>query len=72
MDKNPLTTIAVVIALGEAYTVYEAIVTGAGHLSNVFAFLQGIVFLTLYFRNPNMLPASCSIPPCRSFLFTSV
>ena len=50
MKKNPLTTTIIVFAIGDAYTVWEAITTGAMSIFTVVAWLQGIVLFVLYLK----------------------
>jgi hypothetical protein len=50
MNKNPLTTTIIVFAIGDAYTVWEAITTGAVSVFTVVAWLQGIVLFLLYLK----------------------
>ena len=50
MKKNPLTTMVIVFAIGDAYTVWEAITIGAVSMFTVVAWLQGIVLFVLYLK----------------------
>ncbi len=50
MNKNPLTSTIIVFAIGDAYTVWEAITTGAVSVFTVVAWLQGIVLFLLYLK----------------------
>ena len=50
MNKNPLTTTIIIFAIGDAYTVMEAIVNGKVDVFTPIAWLQGIVLLILYLK----------------------
>jgi hypothetical protein len=50
MNKNPLTTTIIVFAIGDAYTVWEAITKGAVSVFTAVAWLQGIVLFVLYLK----------------------
>lgn len=51
MSKNPLTMTIIIFAIGDGYTVWEAIVNGAVDVFTAIAWLQGIVLL-IPRRNP--------------------
>jgi hypothetical protein len=63
MNKNPLTTTIIVFAIGDAYTVWEAISNGAVSVFTAAVLLQGIVLLVLYLRKSGI---------AGSYLFYSV
>jgi hypothetical protein len=48
MQRNPLTTIAIVVAIGDCYSLYEAVINGSVDLFRILVWLQGIAFLYLY------------------------
>jgi len=50
MNKNPLTTTIIVFAIGDAYTVWEAISNGEVSVFTAAVLLQGIVLLVLYLK----------------------
>jgi hypothetical protein len=50
MNKNPLTTTIIVFAIGDAYTVWEAISKGEVSVFTAAVWLQGIVLFVLYFK----------------------
>ena len=50
MNKNPLTTTIIVFAIGDAYTVWEAVTQGAVSVFTAVAWLQGIVLFVLYLK----------------------
>lgn len=50
MSKNPLTSTVIVFAIGDAYTVWEAITNGEVSVFTVLAWLQGIVLFILYLK----------------------
>ncbi len=54
MNKNPLTTTIIVFAIGDAYTVWEAITKGAVSVFTVVAWLQGIVLFVLYLKKSRL------------------
>ncbi len=63
MNKNPLTTTIIVFAIGDAYTVWEAIVNGEVSVFTAAILLQGIVLLVLYLKKSGI---------ARSYLFYSM
>src|SRR5687767_10401885 len=63
MNKNPLTTTIIVFAIGDAYTVWEAISNGEVSVFTAAVLLQGIVLLVLYLRKSGI---------AGSYLFYSV
>jgi hypothetical protein len=48
MKKNPLTSTIIVFAIGDAYTLLEAITRSSVSLFTIVAWLQGIVLFGLY------------------------
>jgi biotin transporter BioY len=50
MKKNPLTSTIIVFAIGDAYTLWEAVTRGSVSVFTVMAWLQGIVLFGLYLR----------------------
>jgi hypothetical protein len=50
MNKNPLTTTIIVIAIMDAYTVWEAISNGEVSVLTGAVLLQGVVLLVLYLK----------------------
>jgi hypothetical protein len=50
MNRNPLTTTIIVFAIGDAYTVWDAITKGAVSVFTAVAWLQGIVLFLLYLK----------------------
>jgi hypothetical protein len=50
MNKNPLTPTIIIFAIGDAYTVREAIVNGKVDILTALAWLQGLVLFILYFK----------------------
>lgn len=48
MNKNPLTTTIIVFAVGDGYTMWEAITKGTVSLFTAVAWVQGIVLVLLY------------------------
>jgi hypothetical protein len=50
VNKNPLTTTVIIFALGDAYTVWEAIVNGEVNVFTAIAWAQGVAFFTLYLK----------------------
>jgi len=50
MKKNPLTTTVVVFAIGDAYTVWDAITKGEVSPFEVAVWFQGVVLFVLYLK----------------------
>lgn len=50
MNRNPLTTTVIVFAIGDGYTMWQAIVTSSVSVFTAIAWLQGIVLLFLYLK----------------------
>lgn len=50
MKKNPLTSTIITFAIGDAYTLWEAVTRGSVSVFTVIAWLQGIVLFGLYLR----------------------
>ena len=50
MKKNPLTNTVIIFAIGDAYTVWEAIVTGEVSVFIALAWLQGAILFILYLK----------------------
>jgi hypothetical protein len=71
MKKNPLTTTVIVFAIGDAYTVWDAITKGEVSPFEVAAWFQGIVLFVLYLKNLNGPAVICFTRSFRSFRFTS-
>jgi hypothetical protein len=54
MNKNPLTTTIIVFAIGDAYTVWEAITKGEVSVFTAAVWLQGIVLFVLYLKKSRL------------------
>ena len=63
MNKNPLTTTIIVFAIGDGYTVWEAVTKGAVSVFTAMAWLQGLVLFVLYLKRSSF---------AGSYLFYSV
>ena len=50
MTRNPLTTTIIVFAIGDAYSVWDAIAKGSVSVFTAVAWLQGIVLFILYLK----------------------
>ena len=50
MNKNPLTTTVIIFALGDAYTVWQAVVNGKVDVFTILAWAQGVMLFTLYLK----------------------
>ena len=50
MGKNPLTTTVIIFAIGDAYTMWDAIVNGGVNVFTALAWLQGAVLIILYLK----------------------
>ncbi len=50
MSKNPLTTTVIIFAIGDAYTVWEAIANSEVSVFTALAWLQGAVLFILYLK----------------------
>ncbi|HEV7396944.1 MAG TPA: hypothetical protein VGN86_10575 [Pyrinomonadaceae bacterium] len=50
MKKNPLTTTVIVFAIGDGYTMWQAVATRTLSLFTAIAWVQGIVLLILYLK----------------------
>lgn len=54
MNKNPLTATIIVFAIGDAYTVWEAITKGEVSVFTAAVWLQGIVLFVLYLKKSRL------------------
>ena len=50
MNKNPLTTTVIVFAIGDAYTLWQAIQTHTVPVFTAIAWIQGVVLFVLYLK----------------------
>jgi hypothetical protein len=50
MSKNPLTTTVIIFAIGDAYTLWDAIVSREVSVFTALAWLQGAVLIILYLK----------------------
>jgi len=63
MQRNPLTTAAIIVAIGDCYSMYEAVSDGTINFFRILVWLQGVTFIYLYLSRSGY---------AGSFLFYSV